>query len=72
MTVGAPIYFTCPTKFSDSALLFGSNFCGVGLRVIVFFNFRTFCSTPYFRHNAQLFCFLPSFSVFVSFFYFGI
>ena len=41
-------------------------FCCVGLRVIVFFNFRTFRSTTYFRHDAQLFFrFLPSSSVLV-------
>ena len=57
----APICFICPTKFSNSALLFGSYFCCVSLRVIVFFNFRTFRSTPNFRHNAQLFCFFAEF-----------
>ena len=60
-TVTAPICFICPTKFSNSALLFGSYFCCVSLRVIVFFNFRTFRSTPNFRHNAQLFCFFAEF-----------
>ena len=55
ITVTAPIYFICPVKFSNSALLFGSYFCCVSLRVIVFFNFRTFRSTPNFRRNAQLF-----------------
>ena len=35
--VTAPIRFICPTKFSNSALLFGSYFCCVSLRVIVFF-----------------------------------
>ena len=64
--------FICPTKFSNSALLFGSYVCCVGLRVIAFFDFRTFRSTPYFRHNAQLFfCFLPSSSVLVFHFILG-
>ena len=71
ITVSAPIYFICPSKFSNSALLFGSYFCCVGLRVIVFFNFCAFCSTLYFRHNAQLFWFLPSSSVLVFHFILG-
>ena len=61
ISVTAPICFIYPTKFSNSALLFGSYFCCVSLRVIVFFNFRTFRSTPNFRHNAQLFCFFAEF-----------
>ena len=46
--VTAPIYFVCLTKFLNLAVLFGSYFCCVGLCVIVFFNFCTFSSTPYF------------------------
>ena len=40
--VTAPINFVCPTKFSNSALLFFFFIYCVGLGVIVFFNFHTF------------------------------
>ena len=36
LVVTAPIYFICPNKFLNMALLFGSYFCCVGLRVICF------------------------------------
>ena len=70
--VTALIYFICPTKFSNSALLFGSYSCCVGLRVIVFFNFRSFRSTPCFRYNAQLFLLFAEFKRFSLSFHFGI
>ena len=62
--VTAPICFICPTKFSNSALLFGSYFDVLVCASLCFLIFARFVSTPNFRHNAQLFCFfLPSSSV---------
>ena len=56
--------FICPTKFSNSALLFGSYFDVLVCASLCFLIFARFVSTPNFRHNAQLFCFfLPSSSV---------
>ena len=44
--VTAPIYLFTPLNFRTRLCYLALNFCCVGLRVIVFFNFRTFCSTP--------------------------
>ena len=60
-SVTAPICFICPTKFSNSALLFGSYFDVLVCASLCFSIFARFVSTPNFRHNAQLFCFFAEF-----------
>ena len=59
--VTAPICFICPTKFSNSALLFGFYFDVLVCASLCFLIFARFVLTPNFRHNAQLFCLFAEF-----------
>ena len=61
VTVTAPIYFACHTKFSNSVFCFTPLFTVLVWASLCFLIFARLCSTPYFRRNVQLFLLLAEF-----------